>query len=84
MCQSRTNNRNINMLHEICFPFIYKENQLLFSELLEMDWSVSIHLGNIQSLAIEMFSVSRSLSPYIINEIFTQKDDSRYNIETNF
>ena len=49
-----------------------------------MDWSVSIHLGNIQSLAIEMFSVSRSLSPYIINEIFTQKDDSRYNIETNF
>ena len=35
--------------------------------------SVSIHMRNIQSLTIEMFHVSRNLSPHILNDIFTQK-----------
>ena len=46
MCCSRTNNRKINRLHERCSRF---------SELLEMNSSVFIHISNFQSLAIEMF-----------------------------
>ena len=66
MCHSRTNNRKINRLHEICLRVIYNDKQSLFSELLEK--------------AIEMFHVSRSISPHIMNDIFKQKENSRYNL----
>ena len=37
-------------------------------------------MKNIQSLAIEMFRVSINISPPFINDIFKQKDNSRYNL----
>ena len=43
-----------------------------FSELLEKDDSVSIHMRNIP-LAIERFHVSRNISPPIMNDIFKTK-----------
>ena len=58
-------------------------NSLTRKELLEKDGSLSIHMRNIQSLVIEMFSVSRNLSPRIKNVIFKQKkqkNDSWYNL----
>lgn len=42
--------------------------------------SVPIHIRSIHSLAIEMFRVSQNLSPSIVNDIFTQKCNSRYNL----
>ena len=45
-----------------------------------MDGFVFIHMRNIQSLAIKMFHNSRNLSPAIMNGIFTQKGNSRYNL----
>ena len=81
MCHSLTNNRKINRLHERCLRVIYNDKQSLFSELLEKEGSVSIHMNrNIQSLAIDMFHVSRSISPPIMNDIFKQKENSRYNL----
>ena len=44
-----------------------------------MDGSVSIHTRNNQSLAIKMFRDSGNLSSAIMNNIFAQKDKSRYN-----
>ena len=55
MCHSPTNNSKINMLHERCLRIIYNDNQSSFTELLNKDSSVSIHIKNIQKLAIEMF-----------------------------
>ena len=55
MCHSRSNNRKIKMLHERCLRIIYKDKQSSFTELLNKDSSVSIHIRNIQKLAIEMF-----------------------------
>ena len=43
----------------------------MFTELLEKDNSVSIHIRNIQSLAIEMFRISSNLSPPI-TKVFKQ------------
>ena len=43
-----------------------------------MGGSASIHIRNIQSLAIEMFRDSRNLSPPIMNDVFTQKSNNRY------
>ena len=45
-----------------------------------MDGSVFIHMRNIQSLAVEIFRDSRNLSPTILNDTFTQKGNSWYNL----
>ena len=63
-----------------CLLIIYNDKQSSFSELLERDGSVFIHMRTIQSLAIEMFRVSRNISPPIMNDAFKQKDNSRYNL----
>ena len=60
MCHSHTNNMKINKLHERCLRIIHNNKQWSFSELLETDGSVCSHMRNIQSLAIEMFRVSRN------------------------
>ena len=80
MCHSRINNKKINRLHERCLFVIYNNKQSSFSELVEKDSSVSIHIRYIQSLATEMFSVSRNILPPIMNDNFKQKNNSRYNL----
>ena len=37
-------------------------------------------MRNVQSLVIEMFLVRINVSPPIMNDIFKQKDNSRYNL----
>ena len=61
ICPSLTNNIKINRLHEICLRIISKQS--LFSELPEKDGSISIRMRNTQFLVIEMFCVSRNISP---------------------
>ena len=78
MCN--TNNRKINRLHERCLRVIYSDKQPSFSELLQKDDSISIHMRNIQSLVIEMFHFSRNILPPIMNDIFDQKDNSRHSL----
>ena len=54
ICHSRLNNRKINRLYERCLRIIYNDKQSSFDELLNKDSSVSIHIRNLQKLAIEM------------------------------
>ena len=61
ICHSRTNNIERNRLHEICLRIISKQS--LFVEPPEKDGSISIGMRNIQFLVIEMFCVSRNISP---------------------
>ena len=51
----------------------YNDKNSSFNELCEKDGSVSIYHQNFQKLAVEMFKISRGLSPYITNEIFQFK-----------
>ena len=55
MCHSRSNNRKTNMLHERCLRITYNDKQASFTESLNKGNSVSMHIKNIQRLAIEMF-----------------------------
>ena len=55
MLHSRKNKNKIKHLHERCLRLIHNDKLSSYEELLEKDWSVSIHHKNIQSLAIEMF-----------------------------
>ena len=49
---------------------IYHDKNLTFNELLGKDDFVSIHHQNLRKLAVEMFKVSKGLSPKINSEIF--------------
>ena len=73
MCHSRTNNRKIKILHEICSEIIYNDQQSSFNALLNKCSSVSIHIRNIQRLAIEMMNFYTGLSPAIMENVFKLK-----------
>ena len=70
MCCNRSLNPKINQLHERCLWIVYNDKESNFSELLVKDCSVSIHHQNLQKLAVEIFKVSKGLSPEIVNELF--------------
>ena len=61
-------NSKINWMHGQCLRIVYNDKKPDFDELLVKDGSVSIHHQNSQKLAVEMFKVSRGLSPKIVNE----------------
>ena len=67
-CVFQVSNTKINRLHERCLRIAYNDKKSNFNELLVKDSSVSIHHQNLQKLAVEMFKVSRVLSPKIVNE----------------
>ena len=67
MCNSRTLINKINRLHGRCLGLIYNNKQSTFEELLEKDDSASIHIRNLQTLAIEMYKVVNDDSPEIMN-----------------
>ena len=67
-------------LHERCLRIVYNDKQSSFTELLEKDGSVSIHMGNIQILATEMYKLVNNLSPPIMNRVLKLNSDSRYNL----
>ena len=49
-------------------------------ELLIKGSSLSIHLKNIQALAIELYKIKNGLSPELITEIFARETESNYNL----
>ena len=68
------------MLHERCLRIIYNDKQSYFTELLNKDNSVSIHIRNIQRLAIEMFRFYNGLSPPLMSNMFKLKAENSYNL----
>ena len=68
------------MLHERCLRIIYNDKQSSFTELLNKDNSVSIHIRNIQRLAIEMFRFYNRLSPPLMSNMFKLKAENSYRL----
>ena len=68
------------MLPERCLRIIYNDKQSSFTELLSKDNSVSLHIRNIQRLAIEMFRFYNGLPPPLMNNIFKLKVENSYNL----
>ena len=80
MCHSRSNNRKINMLLERFLRIIYNNQQSSFTEFVNKDNSVAIHIRNIQRFAIEMFRFYNGLLPPLMNNIFKLKAGNSYNL----
>ena len=68
------------MLHERCLRIIYNDKQSSFTELLNKDSSVSIHIKNIQKLATEMFKSYKGLSPPIMDNVFKLRTENPYSL----
>ena len=70
MFHSRTLDNKINCLHERCLRIVYNDKKSTYENLLVRDRSVSVHIRNLQILAIEMFKVHSELFPPICKELF--------------
>ena len=73
MFHSRSINNKINCLHERVSRIVYNDSKSSFKNLLEKDWTVSIHVKNLQHLATEMFNIWENLSVPLMSELFCQK-----------
>ena len=79
MCHHHSVNNKINCLHERCLRIVYSDSVSSSEELLHKDSSVSVHVKNIKTLAIEMFKVSNKLTIPLMNEIFVKRNNA-YNL----
>ena len=68
------------MLHERCLRIIYNDEQQSFTELLNKNSSGSIHIRNVQKLAIEFFRYYNGLQPPLMNNIFKSRMENPYNL----
>ena len=70
----------VNRFHERCLRLIYNDKQLTFEEPLQKDGSISIHIRNLQALAIEMYKAMNGSSPEIMKEVFWIREENGYNL----
>ena len=70
---SRSINNKINRLHERVLRIVYNDFKLSFKNILKKDWTLSIHVKNLQNLATEMFMISKIFSVPLMSELFYQK-----------
>ena len=73
---SRMSNNKINKLQERSLRILYKDDYSNFEELLKKNHSVTIHIRNIQLLAIEMYKLKNNLSLDIIPCLFPRNEYS--------
>ena len=78
MLHSRKLNTRINRIHERALRVVYNDMVSSFDELLLRNNSVSIHVRNIQLLAVELYKVANGLSPEIMSHVFPVKENQRY------
>ena len=82
MFHSRTLNNKINKLHEKALRILYKNENLCFQELLDLDNSVTIHQRNLRKLVVEMYKVKNNLSPLPMQGLFNEQINT-YNLRNS-
>ena len=84
MFHSRKLNSRVNNIHERALRIVYKDFMSTFAELLSKNNSFTVHERNIQALGIELYKAANGLSPVIMSQVFTLKDNIRYPSENRF
>ena len=81
---SRKLNKRINNIQGRSLRIIYEDYTSTFEELLEKDKSVTIHIRNLQILAIELYKVVNNIVPEIIKGVFPLRENNVYELENPF
>ena len=68
MFHSRNLNNQINRIHEGALRLVY-QNNLSFSELLDLDNSVTLHQINLQVLVTEIYKIKNGIAPERMKDI---------------
>ena len=84
MIHNRKLNKKINKVHERALRTVYGDHKTNFSELLNIDKSVTIHQRNLQYLLIEIYKVKKGVSPTTMNEIFQFFENPVYEFRSGF
>ena len=66
----KNNDNKISHIHGRALRLVYSDYSSNFDELLKKDGLFSIHVKNIQILAIEIYKFFHGLSPSIMKNIF--------------
>ena len=82
MFHTKQLNNRINSLHEKALRVTYQDRNSSFSELLNLDKSVSIHYRNTKYLLTEIYKVKMGLSPPIMSDILNLSENSSYNLRS--
>ena len=69
MFHNRALNNRINKIHERALRLVYQNQNLSFSELLELDSAVTIQVRNLQVLVTEIFKVKNNLPPEVMKQV---------------
>ena len=72
---SRSSNYLINKIHEKTLRLASEINDIPFNELLSINNEVSVHNKNIQTLLTEIYKNLNGLSPPIMLDLFTMRDN---------
>ena len=75
MFHSRHLNNKINWIHERALGLVY-QNNLSFSELLDLDNSVTVLQKNLQVLVKKIYKVKHGIAPEIMKDIFELQNPS--------
>ena len=81
MFHSRNLNNKINRIHERALGLVY-QNKLSFSELLDLDKSVTVHQKKLQVLVIQIYKVKNGIAPELIKDIF-KLQNPLYNLRSS-
>ena len=81
MFHSRNLNNKINRIHERALGLVY-QNKLSFSELLDLDKSVTVHQKKLQVLVTEIYKVKNGIAPELIKDIF-KLQNPLYNLRSS-
>ena len=81
MFHSRNLNNKINRIHERALRLVY-QNNLSFSELLDLDNSVTVHQKNLQVFVTEIYKVKHGIAPEIMKGHFRTTNPS-YNLKSS-
>ena len=80
MFHTKQLNNRINSLHEKTLRVTYQDRNSSFTELLNLDKSVSSHYRNIKYLLTEIYEVKMGLSFPIMRDMFSLSENISYNL----
>ena len=82
MFRGRSLSNKINQIHEKALRVTYNDKSSSFQKLIQMYSSVTIHHGNIKTLANETCKFLQGLSPPLLNEAFVERNNN-YSLRGN-